>query len=156
MRVKVLVIGHTHEPYVKEGIARYTKRLPHYCTFEYLELKDIAAKGLSAELQKSKEGELILKQLKLEDQLCLLDEKGKAFTSVNFSKHIEKKQLAGTKSWVLVIGGAHGFSDEVYARANEQVRLSDMTFPHDLVRIVLVEQLYRAFTIIRGEGYHHI
>lgn len=156
MRVKVLVIGHTHEPYVKEGIARYTKRLPHYCTFEYVELKDIAAKGLSAELQKSKEGELILKQLKLEDQLCLLDEKGKSFTSVNFSKHIEKKQLAGTKSWVLVIGGAHGFSDEVYARANEQVRLSDMTFPHDLVRIVLVEQLYRAFTIIRGEGYHHI
>jgi 23S rRNA (pseudouridine1915-N3)-methyltransferase len=156
MRVKVLVIGHTHEPYVKEGIARYTKRLPHYCTFEYLELKDIAAKGLSPELQKSKEGELILKQLKSEDQLCLLDEKGKAFTSVNFSKHIEKKQLAGTKSLVLVIGGAHGFSDEVYARANEQVRLSDMTFPHDLVRIVLVEQLYRAFTIIRGEGYHHI
>ena len=156
MRVKVLVIGHTHEPYVKEGIARYTKRLPHYCTFEYLELKDITAKGLSPELQKSKEGELILKQLKLEDQLCLLDEKGKAFTSVNFSKHIEKKQLAGTKSWVLVIGGAHGFSDEVYARANEQVRLSDMTFPHDLVRIVLVEQLHRAFTIIRGEGYHHI
>jgi 23S rRNA (pseudouridine1915-N3)-methyltransferase len=88
--------------------------------------------------------------------IALLDEKGKAFTSVNFAKHIEKKQLAGTKSWVLVIGGAHGFSVEVYARANEQARLSDMTFPHDLVRIVLVEQLYRAFTIIRGEGYHHI
>ena len=77
MRVRVLVIGHTHEPYVKEGIARYTKRLPHYCTFEYVEMKDISAKGLSPELQKSKEGELILKQLKLEDQLCLLDEKGK-------------------------------------------------------------------------------
>jgi 23S rRNA (pseudouridine1915-N3)-methyltransferase len=156
MRVKVLVIGNTQEPYVKEGIARYTKRLPHYCTFEYVELKDISTKGLSPELQKNKEGELISKQLKTEDHLCLLDEKGKVFTSVSFSKHIEKKQLAGTKSWVLVIGGAHGFSDEVYARANEQIRLSDMTFPHDLVRIVLVEQLYRAFTIIRGEGYHHI
>jgi 23S rRNA (pseudouridine1915-N3)-methyltransferase len=156
MRVKVLVIGHTHEPYVKEGVARYTKRLPHYCTFDYVELKDIATKGLTPDIQKNKEGELILKQLKTEDFLCLLDEKGKAFTSVNFSKHIEKKQLAGTKSWVLVIGGAHGFSDEVYARANEQIRLSDMTFPHDLVRIILVEQLYRAFSIIRGEGYHHI
>jgi 23S rRNA (pseudouridine1915-N3)-methyltransferase len=119
-------------------------------------LKDIAAKGLTPDIQKNKEGELILKQLKTEDFLCLLDEKGKAFTSVNFSKHIEKKQLVGTKSWVLVIGGAHGFSDEVYARANEQIRLSDMTFPHDLVRIILVEQLYRAFSIIRGEGYHHI
>jgi 23S rRNA (pseudouridine1915-N3)-methyltransferase len=156
MRVKVLVIGHTHEPYVKEGIARYTKRLPHYCTFDYVELKDIGTKGLTPDIQKNKEGELILKQLKTEDFLCLLDEKGKAFTSVNFSKHIEKKQLAGTKSWVLVIGGAHGFSEEVYDRANEQIRLSDITFPHDLVRIILVEQLYRAFSIIRGEGYHHI
>ena len=117
MRVKVLVIGHTQEPYVKEGIARYTKRLPHYCTFEYVELKDISSKGSTPDIQKNKEGELILKQLKNEDFLCLLDEKGKSFTSVNFAKHIEKKQLAGTKSWVLVIGGAHGFSDDVYAKA---------------------------------------
>lgn len=152
----MLVIGTTQESYVKEGIARYSKRIPHYCTFEYLELKDSNAKGSSIDIQKSKEGESILKQLKTEDVLCLLDEKGASFTSVHFSKHIEKKQLAGIKSWVLVIGGAHGFSPEVYQRANEQIRLSDMTFPHDLVRIVLLEQLYRAFTIIRGEGYHHI
>ena len=156
MKVRVLVIGQTHEKYVKEGLERYAKRLPHYCSFEYTEIKDIAQKGLSPENQKVKEGELILKQLKAEDQLCLLDEHGKAFTSVAFSNHIQKKQLAGVKSWVLVIGGAFGFSDEVYARANEQIRLSDMTLPHDLVRIVLLEQLYRGYSILAGEKYHHI
>jgi 23S rRNA (pseudouridine1915-N3)-methyltransferase len=156
MKLKVYVIGHTHESYVKVGIQKFLTRLPHYCSFEYIELKDAAGKGIQPNQQKQKEGEILLKLVKSEDVLCLLDEKGFSFTSTQFAKHIEKKQLAGVKSWVLVIGGAHGFSEEVYARANEKIRLSDMTYPHDLVRIVLLEQLYRAFTIIRGEGYHHI
>lgn len=156
MKLRVYVIGQTQESYVKAGIQKYLARLPHYCSFEYIELKDAAGKGVQPDQQKIREGEILLKLLKPEDTLSILDEKGSSFTSVNFAKHIEKKQNSAVKSWVLVIGGAHGFSKEVYLRANEQIRLSDMTYPHDLVRIVLLEQLYRAFTIIRGEGYHHV
>jgi len=156
MKIRVFVIGQTQESYVKVGIQKYLNRLPHYCTFEYTELKDASGKGVQPDQQKQREGETILKVVKPDEVLCLLDEKGLSLTSVNFAKHIEKKQNAGVTSWVLVVGGAHGFSKEVYARANEQIRLSDMTYPHDLVRIVLLEQVYRAFTIIRGEGYHHI
>ncbi|MFM7770282.1 MAG: 23S rRNA (pseudouridine(1915)-N(3))-methyltransferase RlmH [Bacteroidota bacterium] len=156
MKVRVLVIGTTHEPFVKEGIKKYLQRLPHYCSFEYIELKDASGKGVQPNQQKIKEGETLLKSIKPEEYLCLLDENGVAFQSVNFARHIEKKQLSGIKSWVLVIGGAYGFSEEVYSRANEKIRLSDMTFPHDLVRLILLEQIYRAYTIIRGEGYHHV
>ncbi|MCB2197625.1 MAG: 23S rRNA (pseudouridine(1915)-N(3))-methyltransferase RlmH [Bacteroidetes bacterium] len=156
MKIKFLVIGKTDTDYLKKGIDEYIKRLKHYVPFEMIVIPDLKnTKNLTEDIQKQKEGELILNQLDRADFLVLLDENGKKYSSVNFSQFIEKKMIAGLKTLIFVVGGPYGFSREVYQKANTKISLSDMTFSHQMVRLIFVEQLYRAMTIIRGEPYHH-
>jgi 23S rRNA (pseudouridine1915-N3)-methyltransferase len=156
MKITLLVVGKTEADYLLKGIAEYQKRLEHYISFS---IQVIAAlkntKTLSELQQKQKEGELILGQLKPTDSLILLDENGKQYTSVGFASFIEKQTIAGVRSMVFVVGGPYGFSDAVYQRATGKISLSEMTFSHQMVRLIFVEQLYRAMTIIKGEPYHH-
>ena len=134
----------------------YQKRLKHYIKFELEIISDIKnVKNLSEQQQKEKEGELILNKLQNTDQLVLLDDKGKHFTSIEFSKYLQKKMNSGLKQLVLVIGGPYGFSDKVYQKAQGKISLSKMTFSHQMIRLFIVEQLYRGFTILRNEPYHH-
>lgn len=156
MKITLLCIGKTDEGFVQTGIANYMKRLKHYINFEMLVLPDIKnVKNLSQEQQKTKEGELILKQTSALDFVILLDERGKEFRSLDFSKFIEQKLVSSVNHLIFVIGGPYGFSPDVYARANQQISLSKMTFSHQMIRMFFVEQLYRAFTIMRNEPYHH-
>ena len=156
MRITLLCIGKTDESFVKTGIENYLKRLKHYISFELSVIPDIKnAKHLTQDQQRSKEGELILKQLNNTDVVLLLDEKGKSFRSTEFADFLEQKMINSVQHLVFVIGGPYGFSEEVYARANQQLSLSKMTFSHQMVRLFFVEQVYRAFTIMRGEPYHH-
>ncbi|MBR4775211.1 MAG: 23S rRNA (pseudouridine(1915)-N(3))-methyltransferase RlmH [Bacteroidales bacterium] len=156
MTINLLTVGKTDVKWVKEGLDVYASRLKHYVPFsvtEIPELKKVSA--LSHRQIKEKEGELILKQLAPQDTLVLLDEHGTEFRSLEFAAWLEK-QLAGSgKNLVFVIGGAYGFSEEVYKRADGKLSLSKMTYSHQLVRTVFAEQLYRAFTILKGEPYHH-
>lgn len=155
MKIRVLSIGKTSTPFIKEGVAFYLKRLGHYCRLEYVELPDVPQKGLTTAAGKIKEAELILKNLKPEDVLVLLDEKGTEYTSRGFANFLQKKMNAGTRSLVFVVGGAFGFSKELYAKADNTLSFSQMTFPHELIRLFVAEQLYRAHTILKGENYHH-
>jgi 23S rRNA (pseudouridine1915-N3)-methyltransferase len=156
MKIVLLTIGKTSEKYLIEGIAQYQKRLKHYTQFEMLEILNIKnAKNFSnAELMK-KEGELILKQLLNSDHLVLLDDKGKDFTSTKFAEKLQSWMLSGKKRLVFVVGGAYGFSEDIYARGNEKLSLSKMTFSHQMVRLFFVEQIYRGYTILNNEPYHH-
>ena len=157
MKVTLLVIGKTDKEFVKKGIEEYQKRLVHYFPFELKIIPDIKnTKNLSESQQKQKEGELILDKIKSGDTLVLLDEGGKEFSSVAFSKYLEQKMLSGMKNLVFVIGGPYGFSDDVYKKAQGKVSLSKMTFSHQMIRMIFVEQLYRGMTIIKGEPYHHV
>lgn len=157
MKIVLLVIGKTDKDFVKNGIEEYQKRLVHYLPFGINIIPDIKnTKNLSENQQKQKEGDLILEKLKSVDTLILLDEGGKEFSSVGFSKFIEQKMISGTKNLVFVIGGPYGFSDEVYRKAQGKVSLSKMTFSHQMIRMIFTEQLYRAMTIIKGEPYHHV
>ena len=132
------------------------KRLKHYIKFESEFIPDIKnAKNLSQKEQKEKEGDLILKKISPTDQIILLDEKGKDFSSMEFSKFLQKKMNSGVKQIVLVIGGPYGFSEKVYQKAIGKVSLSKMTFSHQMIRLLVVEQIYRAFTILKNEPYHH-
>ena len=151
-----MTIGKTNEKYLIEGISNYQKRLKHYTNFEMIEIPNIKnAKNLSeAELMK-KEGELILKQIQSSDYLVLLDDKGKDFTSPKFAQKLQQWMLSGKKRLVFVVGGAYGFSEEVYKRGNEKLSLSKMTFSHQMVRLFFVEQIYRGYTILNNEPYHH-
>ncbi|MDO8927555.1 MAG: 23S rRNA (pseudouridine(1915)-N(3))-methyltransferase RlmH, partial [Bacteroidota bacterium] len=134
----------------------FLKRMPHYVSFEMKVIPDIKnAKNLSEEQQKDKEGELILQQILSSDELILLDENGLEASSVDFARFLEKKMLSGIKRLVFVIGGTYGFSGNVYSRAIGKISLSKMTFSHQMVRLIFAEQLYRAFTILKGEPYHH-
>ena len=156
MNIKLLVVGKTDEKYLQEGIDVYVKRLKHYVNFELTvipALKD--QKGASPEDIKSREAVLILKQLEKSDRIVLLDEHGTEHTSVGFSQYIQKQMNAGVRNLTFVIGGAFGFAPEVYAAANDKVSLSKLTFNHQMVRLFFVEQLYRAFTILRNEPYHN-
>ncbi|MBC8006168.1 MAG: 23S rRNA (pseudouridine(1915)-N(3))-methyltransferase RlmH [Verrucomicrobia bacterium] len=156
MKISLLVIGKTDEEYLRKGLEIFTKRIPHYILFEMKIIPDIKnSKNLSEEQQKDKEGELILQQVLSSDELFLLDENGVEASSVEFARFLEKKMLSGLKRLVFVIGGPYGFSPAVYARANGKVSLSKMTFSHQMVRLIFTEQLYRAFTILKGEPYHH-
>jgi 23S rRNA (pseudouridine1915-N3)-methyltransferase len=155
MKIELRVVGKTTSKYLEEGIHEYVKRLRHYTTFDLVVLPDIKNTPLSSETLKTKEGELILSKLQKDDVLILLDENGKQMSSVEFSQFIENHQLSATKKLVFQIGGAFGFSDAVYERANGKMSLSKMTFSHLMVRLFFVEQLYRAFTILRGEKYHN-
>ncbi|MAN58781.1 MAG: 23S rRNA (pseudouridine(1915)-N(3))-methyltransferase RlmH [Flavobacteriaceae bacterium] len=156
MKITLLTIGKTDDKQLQSLIAEYTKRLGHYVPFSLEVIPDGKhTKNLSEMLQKQAEGAEILKRTATSDVLILLDENGKAHTSVGFSKFLQKKMNSGLKHLVFVVGGPYGFSDEVYQRANGKVSLSSMTFSHQMVRLFFVEQLYRAFTILRNEPYHH-
>ncbi|MFT5762157.1 MAG: 23S rRNA (pseudouridine1915-N3)-methyltransferase [Polaribacter sp.] len=156
MKIKLLAIGKTDDKNLHQLIEIYQKRLEHYIKFELEIISDIKnVKNLSEVQQKEKEGELILSKLQKTDQLILLDDKGKHFTSMEFSQHLQKKMNAGIKQLVLVIGGPYGFSDAVYKKASGKISLSKMTFSHQMIRLFIVEQLYRGFTILKKEPYHH-
>ncbi len=156
MKIKLIAVGKTDNQNLKQLIADYQNRLKHYIGFEFLVIPDIKnTKNLSETQQKTAEGEAILKHIVNSDQLLLLDENGKSYDSVEFSKLLQKKMLSGCKQLVFVIGGPYGFSEAVYKRAQSKIALSAMTFSHQMVRLFVVEQLYRAFTIIKNEPYHH-
>ncbi len=156
MKIKLLAIGKTDDKNLIKLIENYQNRLKHYIKFELTIIPDIKnSKNLSEKKQKVKEGELILKQLQPTDQLILLDDKGKEFSSIEFSKYLQKKMNSGIKQLVLVIGGPFGFSDEVYKKSNGKISFSKMTFSHQMIRLFVVEQLYRGFTILKNEPYHH-
>ncbi|BDS12500.1 23S rRNA (pseudouridine(1915)-N(3))-methyltransferase RlmH [Aureispira anguillae] len=156
MKAELWVIGNTSFPYLKEGTAIYEKRLKHYLPFEYHTIPDVKnAKNLSKEQLKTKEGTLLLKKLDKGDWLILLDEGGKEFTSLKFATYMENMLQQSHKRIIFVIGGAYGFSPAVYQRANAKISLSKMTFSHQMVRLFVLEQLYRAMTILRNQPYHH-
>ena len=156
MTIKLIAIGKTDSVSLQDLIKVYENRLKHYVRFELDIIPDIKnVKNLSETQQKEKEGELILKKLNPTDVLILLDESGKQFSSVEFSAYLQKKMNAGIKQLVLVIGGPYGFSDDIYTKAQAKISLSKMTFSHQMVRLFIVEQLYRAFTILKNEPYHH-
>ena len=156
MKIKVLALGKTDDKNLKLLIETYEKRLRHYIKFEMEVIPDLKnAKNLSEREQKEKEGELILKKVGSSDQLWLLDEKGEEYRSLEFSRFIQLKMNAGIKQFILVIGGPYGFSEEVYQNATGKLSLSKMTFSHQMIRLFVVEQLYRAFTILKNEPYHH-
>lgn len=156
MKITLLTVGKTDRDWVRQGLDIYVSRLKHYIPFsmvEIPELKNVSA--LSKDQIKAKEGELILKNIRPTDDLILLDEHGKEYTSVELAKVTQEKISYTGKDMVFVIGGAYGFSPEVYSRANSKISLSRMTFSHQMVRAIFAEQLYRAFTIMKGEPYHH-
>ena len=141
---------------MKEGIDDYIKRLSFYIPFEMKVIPDIKNRSsLSEEQQKEKEGLLILNQVSPGDYLILLDEHGNEFSSVGFSRWIEKKMIAGTRQLIFVIGGPYGFSNTVYQRSDIKISMSKLTFSHQMVRLIFVEQIYRVMTIIKNEPYHH-
>ena len=156
MKVKLIVIGKTKSKFLLDGENEYQKRLKHYCKFSELIIPDIKnARKLSKKELKEKEGNLILESLKNSDYVILLDDKGLALTSIEFSELLNKKMVSSTNELVFIIGGAFGFSESVYKRADAKLSLSKMTFSHQMVRMIFKEQLYRAFTILKGEKYHH-
>jgi 23S rRNA (pseudouridine1915-N3)-methyltransferase len=156
MKILLLAIGKTDEDYLLTGIKKYVGRLGHYVSFEMKEIPDPRnRKTLSEEQQKKAESFLILSQLQPSDQVVLLDENGKSFSSTAFAENLERQMSSGIKRLVFIIGGPYGFAQDVYDRANAQMSLSPMTFSHQMVRLIFVEQLYRAFTILKGEPYHH-
>jgi 23S rRNA (pseudouridine1915-N3)-methyltransferase len=156
LKVTIVLIGKTDKKYLKEGIEDYVKRLNFYLPLEIKIIPDLKKTGaLTEDLQKEKEGKAILEQIHPGDQLILLDEKGKEFSSVEFSKWMEKKMIGGTRNLIFVIGGPYGFSEALYQRADFKISLSRMTFSHQMVRMIFVEQLYRSMTILKNEPYHH-
>lgn len=156
MTIKLITIGKTDNKHLQTLIDDYTKRLGHYIKFEFEIIPDLKkAKHLSEAQQKQKEGELILSKLSNSDVLILLDENGKQYDSIAFSNYLQKHMNSGIKQLILVIGGPYGFSEDVYNKANGKISLSKMTFSHQMVRLFIVEQVYRAFTILRNEPYHH-
>ncbi len=156
MKIELAVIGKTSIGYLKQGIDEYIKRLKHYVPFEIKYIDDIKnTKNISEDQQKRTEGAKILSLLDKSDFVVLLDEHGKEYTSIQYSSYIQKRMLSGSKKVVFVIGGPYGFSQEVYDRANDKISFSKMTFNHEMIRLIFTEQLYRAYTIINHEPYHH-
>lgn len=156
MKIQCWSIGKNHESYVKEGIEDFTRRLSKYFPVEWNLIPTPKNAGMLSEMDlKKKEGETILEWLKKEDYLVLLDERGRAFTSPELADFIQARANESTKTIVFLIGGAYGVDDSVVKRANVKWSLSKLVFPHQLVRLILAEQLYRACTILRNEKYHH-
>ena len=156
MKIVLLAIGKTDDKNLNQLIENYQNRLKHYIKFELDIIPDIKnVKNLSESQQKEKEGELILKKIQSTDDLILLDEKGKDYRSIDFANFLQKKMNTGIKQLVFVIGGPYGFSDAVYKKAKGKISLSKMTFSHQMIRLFMVEQIYRGFTILKNEPYHH-
>ena len=156
MTIKLVCVGKTDKRELEDLINIYSERLQHYIKFEMEVIPDLKkTKNLDENQQKTKEGDLILSGTQNSDFVVLLDENGKQFDSVAFSEYIQKRMNTGLKRLIFVIGGPYGFSDTVYARANGKISLSKMTFSHQMVRLFATEQLYRAFTILKNEPYHH-
>ena len=156
MKIVLFVVGKTKEKYLLEGIYKYQRRIMNYINFEICEIPNIKnTKNISNSDLMKKEGDLILKKIQNSDYLILLDEKEKMFSSSSFAKKIQSWMLSGKKTIVFVIGGAYGFSQDIYNRANEKISLSRLTFSHQMVRLFFVEQLYRGYTILNNEPYHH-
>ena len=156
MKITLLVIGKTLSDYLKTGENEYLKRLTFYGNMDYCVIPALKnAKSLTEEQQKTEEGKLLLSKIEPSDFCVLLDENGKNCSSEAFADFLNGKMVSGVKNLVFVVGGAYGFSDPVYQRANHKLSLSSMTFSHQMVRLIFLEQLYRAFTILKGEPYHH-
>ncbi len=155
MKIVLLSIGKTSEQYLNDGINKYQDRLKHYNHFEFIEIPNKNTRSLSRFELIKKEGDLLLKHLLTSDYVILLDDKGKEFNSKSFSNKIQGWMLSGKKRLVFVIGGAYGFSKDIYNRGNEKISLSRMTFSHQMARLFFVEQLYRGYTILNNEPYHH-
>jgi len=156
MRITIIVVGKTQSKELIVLMDEYRKRLRRYIQMDWVELPDYKNRGkVSSDELKRIEGKSILSKLNNDDELILFDEKGKELTSVQFSSFFKKKMNSGLKNLVFVVGGAYGFSDEVYARANGKLAISQFTFPHQLIRVFILEQVYRSYTIIKGEPYHH-
>jgi 23S rRNA (pseudouridine1915-N3)-methyltransferase len=156
MKITLLSVGKTESGYLKTGILQYEERLTHYAVFRHIEIPQIKnPASLSKDQLKEREGVEILKNVKEGDELILLDENGRERSSEEFAQFLEQKSINSTKSIIFVVGGAYGFSHKVTSRADTFISLSRMTFSHQMVRLIFLEQLYRAFTIIKGEPYHH-
>jgi 23S rRNA (pseudouridine1915-N3)-methyltransferase len=156
MKITFLLTGKTKKGFVEEGIKTYAERISHYIPFKIIELPDPKLSGKTGEsVIKEKEGDLIMKSLSASDTVILLDERGKMLSSVEMADFIREKSVGSVKNLLFVAGGAYGFSRKIYDRANGMLSLSKMTFSHQIIRIMFLEQLYRAFTIIRNEPYHH-
>lgn len=156
MTIKLLGIGKTDDPSLQNLTEVYIRRLKFYSKLEIEFIPDLKkAKYLDEDLQKQKEGELILGKISSSDFVVLLDENGEQFSSEGFSEYLQKRMNSGLKQLVFIIGGPYGFSEEVYKRADSKLALSKMTFSHQMVRLFFIEQLYRAFTILKNEPYHH-
>ncbi len=156
MNIELIVIGKTDSKEVASLVEMYGKRVNHYCKFSITTLPDVKnTKSLSVKQQRTMEGEAILRQIDESDYVVLLDERGVQMRSLEFADWLRKRMVSGLRRLVLVIGGPYGFSDEVYARSNQKLSLSLMTFSHQIVRAIFAEQIYRAFTILNNEPYHH-
>ncbi|MBR0072844.1 MAG: 23S rRNA (pseudouridine(1915)-N(3))-methyltransferase RlmH [Bacteroidales bacterium] len=156
MNIQLVVVAKTDEKYLREGIELYVKRLSHYVNFDITVIQALKdSKNLSPDDVKEREGVLIIKALEKSDCVMLLDEHGVEHTSKGFAQFLQKQMNSGIRRLTFVVGGAFGFSPEVYARANGKIALSQMTFSHQMVRLFFVEQLYRAFTILKNEPYHN-
>lgn len=156
MKISLICIGKTDDKFIQEGIDKYLKRLKHYVTFNIMVLPDIKnVKNMSEFQQMEKEAELFLKSIQATDFVVLLDEKGREFRSVEFSEYLQKRMLASVNHMVFLIGGPYGFASKVKERSNFSISLSKLTFSHQMVRLFFVEQIYRAFSIMKGEPYHH-
>ncbi|MBN2274280.1 MAG: 23S rRNA (pseudouridine(1915)-N(3))-methyltransferase RlmH [Bacteroidales bacterium] len=157
MKIKVLNTGATDVPWLREGIDHYMKRLKHYIPVELVFTPEIKArKAASPDYTREQEGQMIMRYLADTDMAVLLDERGKKMTSAGFSEYLQRCMNRGVRNLTFVTGGAYGFSKQVFDHVGERISLSAMTFPHQLVRLIFIEQLYRAFTILKGESYHHI
>ena len=156
MKIALLTVGKTDVKWVREGLDLYVSRLMHYVPFQLREIPELKnAAALGREQVKAREGDLVLKALRPSDEVVLLDEGGREFRSLEFASWLEERISRGSRDIVFVVGGAYGFSPEVYSRADSKLSLSKMTFSHQMVRTIFAEQLYRAFTIMKGEPYHH-
>lgn len=156
MKITLICIGKTDDKFIQEGIAKYVTRLKHYISFNIIVVPDVKnVKNMSQQQQMDKESDLFLKQISNQDFVVLLDEKGKEFRSVDFSDYLSKKMVAGVTHMVFLIGGPYGFDEKMRTRANYLISLSKMTFSHQMVRLFFAEQVYRAFSIMKGEPYHH-
>jgi len=156
MKIIFLTVGKTEDAYLKEGIDKYVKRLKHYTKLEMVDLNELKnTKALTPDQQKAKEAEMILKKVLPTDHVVLLDENGTEFTSQQFAAYINKRAISSAANVMFVVGGPYGFDQSVYQRANDKLSFSRMTFSHQMIRLFFAEQLYRAFTIIKGEPYHH-